>query len=153
MFECIKVYQEVGYKYMLMPDHVPHIAGRRSPRNSVRLRVWLHHCVVAGDRRTAQTALGHQRSMMKWQPIIPCSARWGMFALLYLCCASKRGTRQAKRDAAGTHRHASKTPLYSPLSIKGEVSTQKHKALVKLPRLVQLGQRVHHRNRDRRQLP
>ena len=28
MFECIKVYQEVGYKYMLMPDHVPQIAGR-----------------------------------------------------------------------------------------------------------------------------
>ena len=28
MFECIKVYQEVGYKYMVMPDHVPHIAGR-----------------------------------------------------------------------------------------------------------------------------
>ena len=27
MFECAKVYQEVGYKYMLMPDHVPHIAG------------------------------------------------------------------------------------------------------------------------------
>ena len=23
-----KVYQEVGYKYMLMPDHVPQIAGR-----------------------------------------------------------------------------------------------------------------------------
>jgi mannonate dehydratase len=25
--ETIKVYQEVGYKYMLMPDHVPHISG------------------------------------------------------------------------------------------------------------------------------
>ncbi|MDP6666794.1 MAG: mannonate dehydratase [Dehalococcoidia bacterium] len=25
--EIIKVYQEVGYKYMLMPDHVPHISG------------------------------------------------------------------------------------------------------------------------------
>ncbi len=28
MFECLKTYQEVGYKYMIMPDHVPQIAGR-----------------------------------------------------------------------------------------------------------------------------
>ena len=31
LFEQVKalqVYQEVGYKYMLMPDHVPHISGR-----------------------------------------------------------------------------------------------------------------------------
>jgi mannonate dehydratase len=27
MWECLKTYQEVGYKYMLMPDHVPHLAG------------------------------------------------------------------------------------------------------------------------------
>ncbi|MEX0761341.1 MAG: mannonate dehydratase [Dehalococcoidia bacterium] len=27
MYECAKVYQEVGYKYMLMPDHVPHLSG------------------------------------------------------------------------------------------------------------------------------
>ncbi|GIT58078.1 MAG: hypothetical protein Ct9H300mP19_00260 [Dehalococcoidia bacterium] len=25
--EVIKVYQEVGYKYMLMPDHVPKFSG------------------------------------------------------------------------------------------------------------------------------
>ena len=27
MVECAKTYHEVGYKYMLMPDHVPQIAG------------------------------------------------------------------------------------------------------------------------------
>jgi len=28
MFESLKTYAEVGYKYMLMPDHIPHIDGR-----------------------------------------------------------------------------------------------------------------------------
>ena len=27
MYEAMRVYKEVGYKYMLMPDHVPHISG------------------------------------------------------------------------------------------------------------------------------
>ncbi|MDP3064079.1 MAG: mannonate dehydratase, partial [Chloroflexota bacterium] len=27
MVKAMRVYKEVGYKYMLMPDHVPHIAG------------------------------------------------------------------------------------------------------------------------------
>ena len=27
MYEAARVYKEVGYKYMLMPDHVPHISG------------------------------------------------------------------------------------------------------------------------------
>ena len=27
MWEVLKSYQEVGYKYMLMPDHVPQISG------------------------------------------------------------------------------------------------------------------------------
>lgn len=28
MFESLKTYAEIGYKYMLMPDHIPHIDGR-----------------------------------------------------------------------------------------------------------------------------
>jgi D-mannonate dehydratase len=28
MWRSIQVYREVGYRYMLMPDHVPHISGR-----------------------------------------------------------------------------------------------------------------------------
>ena len=28
MYEAIKVYKEVGYKYMLMPDHVPEINAK-----------------------------------------------------------------------------------------------------------------------------
>ncbi len=28
MLKAMRVYREVGYKYMLMPDHVPHIAGQ-----------------------------------------------------------------------------------------------------------------------------
>ena len=28
MWKSIQVYKEVGYRYMLMPDHVPHLAGR-----------------------------------------------------------------------------------------------------------------------------
>ncbi|HMR34603.1 MAG TPA: hypothetical protein PKA09_26850, partial [Geminicoccus sp.] len=28
MWRSIRVYKEVGYPYMVMPDHVPHIAGR-----------------------------------------------------------------------------------------------------------------------------
>ena len=31
--EVIKVYQEIGYKYMLMPDHVPQINGK-DPKNT-----------------------------------------------------------------------------------------------------------------------
>ena len=27
MYEAARVYKEVGYKYMLMPDHVPQISG------------------------------------------------------------------------------------------------------------------------------
>ena len=27
MIEALKAYKEVGYKYMLMPDHVPEISG------------------------------------------------------------------------------------------------------------------------------
>ena len=27
MVKAAKVYQETGYEYMLMPDHVPHISG------------------------------------------------------------------------------------------------------------------------------
>ena len=28
MYDAIKVYKEVGYKYMLMPDHVPEINAK-----------------------------------------------------------------------------------------------------------------------------
>ncbi len=28
MWACLKTYAEVGYRYMIMPDHVPQIAGR-----------------------------------------------------------------------------------------------------------------------------
>ena len=31
--EVIKIYQEIGYKYMLMPDHVPQINGK-DPNNT-----------------------------------------------------------------------------------------------------------------------
>ena len=30
MVEALKTYQEVGYEYMLMPDHVPHISGKNA---------------------------------------------------------------------------------------------------------------------------
>ena len=30
MIDAIRTYQEVGYEYMLMPDHVPSIPGDRS---------------------------------------------------------------------------------------------------------------------------
>ncbi len=33
MWASLKVYAEVGYPYMLMPDHVPHVAGR-DPQNT-----------------------------------------------------------------------------------------------------------------------
>jgi mannonate dehydratase len=32
MLEALRVYKEVGYKYMIMPDHVPTIAGK-DPQN------------------------------------------------------------------------------------------------------------------------
>ena len=27
MYEALRAYKEVGYRYMIMPDHVPKIAG------------------------------------------------------------------------------------------------------------------------------
>ena len=42
MIDAIKTYQEVGYPYMLMPDHVPDDPRRQRRRAGVCVRVWLH---------------------------------------------------------------------------------------------------------------
>ena len=68
MFECIKVYHEVGYKYMLMPDHVPQIAGRDPQGTAFAFRIRLHHRVATGYRRAAEAALGHQRVLRAHTP-------------------------------------------------------------------------------------
>jgi mannonate dehydratase len=33
MWRSLKTYEEVGYRYMIMPDHVPQISGR-DPQNT-----------------------------------------------------------------------------------------------------------------------
>ena len=98
MFECIKVYQEVGYKYMLMPDHVPHIAG------AIPKEQRSHSCTATSPRccrRSVNRAssLGSPKDHDEVQRLsLP----------LYGACspafsAGKRGTRQAKRDAGGSY--------------------------------------------------
>ena len=59
MFECIKVYQEVGLQ--VHGDAGPCSADRwgRWARCRVRVRIRLYHGVVAGNRRTAQSGLGY----------------------------------------------------------------------------------------------
>ena len=63
MFECIKVYQEVGYKYMVMPDHVPADRRTRPARHRLRFRLRIHNRPASSHRRAPQTAVGDQRTV------------------------------------------------------------------------------------------
>jgi hypothetical protein len=47
MVRSLKVYKEIGYKYMLMPDHVPTHQRPRSDRRRLQLLLRLHR----GDPR------------------------------------------------------------------------------------------------------
>ena len=42
MLQALRVYKEVGYDGMMMPDHVPQIAGDAGGRAGLRLHVRLH---------------------------------------------------------------------------------------------------------------
>ena len=49
MWESLRVYAEVGYKYMIMPDHVPTVSRRHPrPRRRLRLLLRLHPRPAAG---------------------------------------------------------------------------------------------------------
>ena len=50
MARSLRVYQEVGYQYMLMPDHVPEIDGRDPVRHRVRVLLRLYRRADAGCR-------------------------------------------------------------------------------------------------------
>ena len=42
MIRAMRVYKEIGYDGMLMPDHVPRIDGDAGGQTGVRLRLRLH---------------------------------------------------------------------------------------------------------------
>ena len=50
MLAVARTLQEVGYPYMLMPDHMPHHADDPDSFAGVRLRLRVYQGAVAGDR-------------------------------------------------------------------------------------------------------
>ena len=48
MIRALKVYKEVGYEYMIMPDHVPWDQRPRAGQSRVCLYLWLYPRGLAG---------------------------------------------------------------------------------------------------------
>ena len=51
MLRALRTFNEVGYEYMIMPDHVPGISGRGTRASRLRLHIRLHPRTFAGGQR------------------------------------------------------------------------------------------------------